>query len=329
MELVLIVSTFHSAIRDAETDIFIHVKDGKIIDIGPKGSQPSDIEILEYPKSHATPGLVDGHSHIGLFYEGYYKEQKDGNESAKPLTPELRAIDGFWPFDSAINQAVAGGVTTVCVLPGSANLIGGLGAVIKLKTSDLADSMALNPEVAMKVALGINPKETHSKQKKSPMTRMASAALIRQAFFDTREYVKKRGEENPPALDLGKENLARILRKDLPVFAHCARTDDIVTLLRLQEEFEFDLVLHHAYEAHISQTIIDELVKRRIQVILGPSFRVKGSSESQLFSFESQQILMDAGVPNVSQMTDHPVIPSQYLPMQAALCVREGLDNNQ
>ncbi|OLS16447.1 MAG: Imidazolonepropionase [Candidatus Heimdallarchaeota archaeon LC_3] len=273
-----------------------------------------------------TPGFVDAHTHLGLYYESFVYEQKDGNEATNPLTPEIQALDGIWPQDTCFNQAREGGITTACVTPGSANVIGGVVSVIKT-AGERVDDMIIRHPAGIKCALGINPKTVYKSQKKAPTTRMATAHLLRKTLIETKEYMEKKKKieepEKKPPYDQGKENLCKVLKKEIPLRIHCARSDDLYTALRIQKEFDIDIVLDHAYEAHMAG-LPEILAKQKTKVILGPSFRVKGSSESQNFSFKTAKILLDHGL-DTCQMTDHPVIPIQYLPIQAALCVKEGL----
>ena len=187
--------------------------------------------------------------------------------------------------------------------------------------------MVIRHPAGIKCALGINPKSVYKQQKKAPTTRMATAYLLRKVLIETKEYMEKRKNieetEKKPPYDQGKENLSQVLKKEIPLRIHCARADDLYTALRIKDEFDIDIILDHAYEAHMAG-LPEILAKRQIPVILGPSFRVKGSSESQNFSFKTAKILLNHGL-NSCQMTDHPVIPIQYLPIQAALCVKEGL----
>jgi len=326
-----------SMIDDKKTgiikDCVIEVKNGKIIGVGQDIKIPSNSTVIDASSSVVVPGFVDAHSHIGLAYESFAFEQKDINETTNPVTPELRVIDAIWPNDSAFEKAIAAGVTTVCVCPGSSNVIGGTVAVIKTYGRTVEEMLVRHP-AGLKVAFGINPKVSYGNQKRTPMTRMAIAALFRKTFVDALEYLKeKERAENckkesnkecpkPPKRDLAKETIVSLLKREFPMRAHSARVDDLMTAIRIAEEFGIDLILDHAYEANY---IADEIARRNIPVILGPYMRVRGSSESQEITFKTAKIMTDAGA-LVAMMTDHPFTPEWYLPLQAALAVREGMD---
>lgn len=314
-------------------DGIIEISKGKIINIGADVKVPSGAKVIDATSKIITPGFVDAHSHIGIYPESFAFEQKDVNETTNPITPELSVIDAIWPRDGSFKKAVEAGVTTVCVCPGSSNVIGGTVAVIKTYGITVEQMLIRHP-AGLKAALGINPKTSYGANKKAPMTRMAIASLFRKTMLDAIAYMeelkeveecKKKKEEKcpkPPKRDLGKEVIVSLLKKEFPLRAHSARVDDLMTAIRLAEEFDFALVLDHAYEANL---IKDEIAKRGIPVILGPYMRVRGSSESQEITFKTAKIMVDAGA-KVAMMTDHPYTPEWYLVLQAALTVKEGLD---
>ena len=282
---------------------------------------PKDAVIHDFPNGHLCPGFVDAHVHLGVMPEGFANESKDINEQSNPVTPQMQAIDAVWPGDTAFNKARAAGVTTVCVLPGSANVVSGTGVVLKTVGRNV-ERMSLAAPACLKVAFGLNVKTTHGvKAGRMPLTRMGIAALFREAFEEARRYGEKRYSDPTLAADPGKEVLLSALRGELPVRAHCARSDDILTALRLAREFNLRLVLDHGYEAHM---VLDEVKEAGVPIVLGPAFRTCGSSESLHFGFESTKVLDDAGL-LVAHMTDHPIVPIEYLSLQAGLCVRAGM----
>ena len=306
------------------TDGCIEIREGKIARIIKPSELTLSSENVIARAEIITPGLIDAHTHLGIIYESFVYEQKDGNEISNPITPELQALDAIWPQDTCFEKARAAGVTCVSVNPGSANVIGGVCSIIKTAGNNVEDMVVRHP-AGIKCALGINPKSVYKNQKKTPMTRMAIASLLRKALIGAKEYREKRERENneKPDYDLGKENLVKVLSKEIPLRIHCARADDIYTALRIANEFNINIVLDHAYEAHMAG-LPKVLAEKKIPVILGPSFRVRGSSESQNFSFKTAKILLDHGLIS-AQMTDHPVIPIWYLTIQAALAQKEGL----
>ncbi|MCK6575729.1 amidohydrolase family protein [Myxococcota bacterium] len=288
---------------------------------GPRPRAPRGARVIDVSGRHLAPGFVDAHVHMGVMPEGFPHESKDLNEMTAAVTPQMRALDGIWPGDTAFNKARAAGVTTVCVLPGSANVVGGTGVVLKT-TGRNVERMALRSPACLKVAFGYTVKHSHGlKANRMPLTRMGIAALFRQAFDEARLYAERRRRDPEAPADAGREVLCAALRRELPVRAHCSRSDDILTALRLAREYGLDLVLDHGYEAHF---VLDEVRAAGAAVVLGPAFRTCGDTEALHMSFESTRVLDDAGV-LVAHMTDHPIIPVEYLSLQAGLCVRAGM----
>ncbi|MCL2545388.1 MAG: amidohydrolase family protein, partial [Clostridia bacterium] len=258
-------------------------------------------------------------------------EGSDGNEMTDPVTPQLRAIDGINPQDRCFDEALAAGVTTVAVGPGSANVVGGQFALLKTGLGAL-DARVLAEPLALKVAFGENPKRVYSEKKRSPTTRMATAALLRQALVDAQEYGKKfdaPDADKHPARDLGKEILLRALRGELVVKAHAHRADDILTALRVAREFGLRLSLEHCTEGYL---IADQLREAQsaaaLPVIIGPLLSERSKIELRNLTFAAPAKLHAAGV-RFAMMTDHPVIPLQYLSVCAAIAAREGLPERE
>lgn len=292
--------------------------------------QAPGAEILDCTDKYVLPGLIDAHCHIGMWEDGIGEEGADGNESTDPITPEMRATDGINPFDPCFVEARAAGVTTVLTGPGSANVIGG--QFVALKTfGRCIEEMILKEPVAMKAALGENPKREYIEQKATPYTRMAIAALFRKAMVEAQEYQRKLGlsEKDPdklPDRDISVEALLPVLRGELKVKVHAHRADDILTALRLAREFGLSITIEHCTEGHL---ILDVLKKQIAElgagIILGPLLSERAKIEMKNLTFHAPKLLHDAGIP-FALMTDHPVTPIQYLPVCAALCVRDGLD---
>lgn len=309
---------------------WVAIEDGKIAAVGegnPKVS-PKDEE-LDAGGAYLLPGFVDPHCHIGLFEDDLGREGEDGNEDIDPVTPHLRAIDGINPDDPSFCDALDAGITTVVTGPGSANVIGGQFAALKTY-GRYVDEMVLKAPQSLKVAFGENPKRTYQDQEKSPVTRMATAALLRENLVAAQEYAQKleEGEEDPdkrPERDLKLEIICQALRGELPVKAHAHRRDDIFTALRIAREFGLETTVEHATEGHLASDVLKELGAR---VILGPYLCGKGKVELQNMSLEAPARLAKAGVP-FALMSDHPETPVQFLPVQAALCVRAGLYEDQ
>lgn len=324
MNFVIRGATVHTA--DAERPIIeggeVVVRDGRIASVGaPSPFPPPDAAVIDATGLHLCPGFVDAHTHVGNWFEGFGDESRDINEMTRPVTPEIRAIDGVWPGDAAFAKARAAGVTTVCTLPGSANVVGGTVCVLKTAGHDV-DQMALEPDAALKVAFGYNVKHSHGLKKgRSPLTRMGIASMFRDTFDAALDYERRRllDEATPP--DRAKDVLVRALRRELPVRAHAYRSDDLQQALRLAKAYGLDLVLEHAYEARFC---LDKILEVGAKVVHGPVMRLARNSEKIHMAAETVVALHAAGVP-VAISTDYPDVPIQYLTVEAGLCVRAGL----
>ena len=303
--------------------------DGTIAALGEGDIAPfAGEEVMDAKGAYLVPGFVDAHSHIGLWEDSIAFEGADGNEDTDPITPHLRAIDGINPMDAAFREAREAGVTTVVTGPGSANPIGGQFAA--MKTNGICiDEMLIKAPVAMKMALGENPKSVYHDRKETPVTRMGTAAVIREALFEAKEYMKKweKYRKNPdaedvPDFDFEKEALVPVLTGALPVKIHAHRADDMFTALRLAKEFGFSLTLEHATEGHL---IPGYLKKSGVGVCVGPFLGDRSKPELKNLSLSTAKVLSDAGVPTAI-ITDHPETPEKFLPLCAAMAVREGMD---
>jgi len=271
------------------------------------------------------PGFIDAHCHVGICEE-IYMEGDDVNEMTDPLTPELRVLDGVNPEDVGFDDACRAGVTAVFTCPGSANVIGGTGAVLKT-AGRVVDEMIVREPAGLKVAFGENPKTVYGEQKKMPMTRMGTAALLRQALIDTQTYLEKKeqGKKDPeklPDRELGLETLALVLTRQIPLRAHAHRTDDIMTAIRIAREFDVDLVLDHCTEGH---KIADILAQYPYPAVIGPTLISRAKVELKDKSFRTPGVLAAHGL-KVAIVTDHAVVPIEHLPLCAALAVRNGMD---
>ncbi len=303
----------------------ILIKEGKIIEVGKDIIAPLDAEVIDLEGRMVTPGFIDAHCHLGMWEEGIGFEGSDGNEAVVPVTPHLRAIDGINPMDISFQEAYEGGVTTAVTGPGSANVIGGSFVAIKTHGSRI-DNMIIKYPVAMKVAFGENPKRVYNGQKKSPTTRMATAAILRDTLFKAKTYLeKKERAEDPskmPDYDIKMEALIPVLKREIPIKAHAHRADDIFTALRIAKEFEIDITLDHCTEGHL---IAEELAKEGKPAIVGPTFGNRSKFELKNKSFDTPKVLIEAGI-KVAITTDSPVIPLQHLPLCAGLAHNAGLD---
>ena len=306
----------------------IAVENGKIIALGEE-LPTENAQVRDVSGCYVMPGIVDAHCHIGMWEDSMGTEGADGNECTNPVTPELRAIDAINPYDRCFTEACAAGVTTCVTGPGSANVVGG--QFVAMKTAgDSVEDMTLRFPVAMKAAFGENPKRVYGDSEKTPQTRMATAAILRKALLDAQEYGKKieEGEQDPakrPSRDLGKEALLAVIKRELPMKIHAHRADDILTAIRIAKEFDIRFTLEHCTEGYL----IPAQIKRAIEeqgagIIVGPLLSERSKIELRNLSFKAPKVLYDNGI-EFAIMTDHPVIPEQYLTVCAALAVREGL----
>ncbi len=294
---------------------------GKILQVGANLAAPEGAEVIDARGALVTPGCVDAHCHIGLHNEACGWEGMDYNEIVDPLTPQMRAIDSINPLDESFPLALKGGVTTACTGPGSANLVGGTFVAIKLYGKRV-DKMIVRDPIAMKCAFGENPKRCYGQQgKKAPMTRMGTAAALRELLFKTRRYLADQEAGKNPPFDMKLEAMIPVIRGELPLKAHAHRADDILTSIRIAKEFGLKLTLDHCTDGSV---IADELAEEGYPAFVGPSLGSKTKLELIHKSFTTPGILTRAGV-KVSIITDAPVIPLQYLPMCAALAAESGL----
>ena len=287
-------------------------------------------EVLNAGGKWLLPGFVDIHTHLGLFGDGVGFEAEDCNESTDPITPQLRVIDGINPMDRTFEDARNGGVTAVVVAPGSANPIAGQAAAIRTYGRRI-DDMILKAPVAMKFALGENPKSTYNDRDETPVTRMATAALIRENLRKAQEYRMKQqlAQENPdfdaPDFDMKLEALVPVLNREIQAHFHAHRLDDIFTAIRIAKEFDLDYVIIHGTEAYFAPDII---AQEQARVVTGPNLLDRCKPELRNMSFSGPVVLTHNGV-QCSICTDHPETPLQYLPLCAAMAMRSGLSHQE
>lgn len=237
------------------------LKDGKIVAIGTDFGAPAGVDIVDGKGKFVTPGIIDIHSHLGVYPSPSNEATQDGNEATKPATPEVRAENSVWPQDPGFSRALAGGVTAMEILPGSANLIGGRSVVLKNVPATTAQAMKFpGAPYDLKMACGENPKRVYG-QKGGPQTLMGDVAGYRAAFQKAVEYrakwraywkkKKSGGDADAPDRDIGLETLALVLDKKIPVQMHCYRADQMATMIDVAREFGFRIAaFHHAAEAY-------------------------------------------------------------------------------
>lgn len=307
--------------EDIENGYVLIGDDGKIISVGTDIEYTPEMTVIDAAGRLVTPGCVEAHCHIGVHNSAMRWEGADYNERSDPLTPHMRAIDGINPIDEMFTLAISHGVTSACTGPGSANVVGGTFAAIKLVGKRI-DKMIIKNPVAMKCAFGENPKGVYGQSgNKTPVTRMATAALLRDLLFRSRNYLAAKEAGKEPSFDIKLESMIPVMKKEIPLKAHAHRADDIFTAIRIAKEFDLDLTLDHCTDGAL---IADELAKEGYPAFVGPSLGNKSKIELSNKSFKTPAVLNEAGVP-VSIITDAPVIPIEYLPMCAGFAYSEGL----
>jgi imidazolonepropionase-like amidohydrolase len=307
------------------------IENGRIVAVGAADAVavPDGAQVVDAAGSWVLPGFIEAHGHVGVSEEAEGWAGEDTNEMTEPVTAHVRAIDAINPADMGFRDAISGGVLAVNVNPGSGNPIGGQTVALKC-WGRTVDEMALRQPSGMKSALGENPKRVYGEQKKSPSTRLGTAAVIRGALVAAANYLeridaeqhKPEAERKPVDRDLKLEALGLVLRRQIPWRQHCHRADDIATAIRIADEFGYDLVIDHGTEAHL---LADIIAARGIPVIIGPLLTSRSKVELRNRSLANPGRLAKAGV-TIAITTDHPVVPVNFLAHQAALAVKDGLD---
>ena len=307
------------------------IENGMIVAVGAGDavSVPDGAQVVDAAGSWVLPGFIEAHGHVGVSEEAEGWAGEDTNEMTEPVTADVRAIDAINPADLGFRDAISGGVLAVNVNPGSGNPIGGQTVALKC-WGRTVDEMALRQPSGMKSALGENPKRVYGDQKKTPSTRLGTAAVIRGALVAAANYLeridaeqhKPQAERKPVDRDLKLEALGLVLRRQIPWRQHCHRADDIATAIRIADEFGYDLVIDHGTEAHL---LADIIAARGIPVIIGPLLTSRSKVELRNRSLANPGRLAKAGV-TIAITTDHPVVPVNFLAHQAALAVKDGLD---
>jgi imidazolonepropionase-like amidohydrolase len=345
--------------------------DGLILRIGegsPRLTEVAgqDVKMIDGRGGWLMPALIDAHSHLGLFDDSLDMEGSDGNEMTDPVTPHLRAIDGIHNADVCFREAYEGGVGIVMTGPGSGNVLGGQFALVKTYERTVEDAIICEP-AAQKAAFGENPKRVYGKENKSPQTRMGTAAILREALSEAVEYKDKleryrekldefnearsNNQEDPPErpdkpdIDLQAQSLIPIIEGRLPLKIHAHRQDDILTAIRICNEFGLTYTLEHCTEGHlIADVLLKEYKSGQAEgrgsgtrsgqggklkgIVIGPIIGDRSKPELSHLTLKTAAVLINAGLP-VALMTDHPCVPQQYLMLSASLAVRGGLDEQK
>ena len=359
----------HKIIEDG----YIAADNGVILEVGPMETLPEGRDwfskkwsendvVINAGGGWILPGFIDAHSHIGLFDDSLDLEGSDGNEMTDPITPFLRGIDGIHNADVCFREAYEAGVSVVMTGPGSGNVMGGQFATLRTYERTVDRAVIAEPG-AQKAAFGENPKRVYGQDKKSPSTRMGIAGLLRDTLFATLEYAEKldvyrtkmaeyeeakiRGDEDAPErpdkpdFDFEAESLLSVAAGKLPLKIHAHRQDDILTAVRICNEFGLTYTLEHVTEGHlIADVLYDEYTAglepgrgtgnreakggKLLGVVVGPIIGDRSKPELSHFVPENAECLRKTGLP-VAIMTDHPCVPEQYLATSAALAVKAGM----
>ncbi len=313
----------YNAVEREPKKVDILSVDGKITKIEASISD-TDATVIDAEGKRVYPGFIDAHTHLGLDTSNAAFDV-DYNEMNGPVTPQVRAIDGYNPMDKSIELARKGGVTTICTGPGSANVLGGTFMAVKTYGKRV-DDVVIKKEVAMKAAFGENPKRCY--KDKAISSRMTTASILRTNLSKAKEYLRKleaAGDDNEkrPGFDAVMEALIPVVKGEMPIKAHAHRADDIFTAIRIAKEFGVKLTLEHVTDGAL---IADELTSEHYPCAVGPSLGHPSKLELNNKSFETPGILAKAGC-DVSIITDAGVIPQEYLALCAGLAVKAGMDS--
>lgn len=327
--LAIIHARVHTITRGVLDDAGVLVEDGRITEVG-RFKPPARARVIDAQGRSLFPGFIDAHTHLGVHQLGVGWEGSDVNELTSPATPDLRAIDAVNPDDEGFRDALASGITAAWVTPGSGNVIGGRGVVLRT-AGRTADEMAMLEPAGLKIAVGENPKRVYSGRKQAPSTRLGIAAMLREWFARAQEYRRKleaarAGGERPPERDLKLDAIVPVLTGAQPLRAHAHRADDILTVLRIAREFGMPrVVIEHCTDG---ERVASDLAAAGAMAVVGPTMSARSKVELRHKTLRTPAALHRAGVP-FALTTDHPVVPIQFLCATAGLAVREGLPEEE
>ncbi|MBO6302748.1 MAG: amidohydrolase [Ruminiclostridium sp.] len=317
---------------------YIETRGGTITAVGSMeefGGSIDSGDVIDAGGLTVYPAFVDAHCHIGICENGLGFEGDDVNEYTDPSTPHLRAIDAINAADLCFSEAARAGIGTVVTGVGSSNPIGGTFLAMKTYGSSRVDKLIIKDPVAVKFALGENPKRTYNDRDETPVTRMATAAIIREQLTKARRYMEELAEyertkgtddeTSRPDFDMKCEALIPLLKREIKAHFHCHRQDDIFTAIRIAKEFSLDYLLIHATDGHL---IADELSAERAGCVIGPLFADRCKPEMINQSITNACKLHKHGV-ETAICSDHPETPIQYLPVTAGIAVRGGLSRDE
>lgn len=300
-------------------DGFVLIDKGRIVEVS-KSSPKGKFERVDAKGKLVFPGFIDAHCHLGLFALESGFEGADGNEMTNPSTPAMRAIDAINPDDPAFNDAVSTGFTVIFTGPGSGNVVGGQSVIMKT-FGKIVDEMIIRDPAGLKCAFGENPKRVYTEKNALPTTRMGTAKVFRETLSKAKDYCESKKKGKKAKFDINMEPFVKVFNGEMPLRIHSHRADDIVTAVRIaKHEFGLRVVIEHGTDA---VRIRDFLAREKVPVVTGPLLDFSPKVETASSSFENPKRLMEAGV-LVALMTDHPVIPIQYAPIQAGVVAYLG-----
>ena len=302
----------------------ILVEDTQIKAVGVDVEIPAEAEVIDLNGKWVTPGFIDAHCHFSAMSEPRTKGMgDDGNEVTNPVTAHIRIIDALNPFGIAYEPVRKAGFTTCYTMPGSANVIGGTGIAFKLKDGRCIEDIIIPGTEMMKMALGENPKGAYGGQKKMPMTRMGTGAVLREALFQAKQYsddLLAEKEDKKVKRDFKLEALVPVVRGEMRCRIHCHRADDIMTAVRIAEEFGLEFTIEHATEGY---KIADILAEKNITCVVGPMRMIPGKMEVWDCTIENPALLEKAGVE--FELTADAETATQWLPEETGVAMAYGL----
>ena len=304
----------------------ILVDEGKIsaVGLGTEVVIPADAEVIDLDGKWVTPGFIDAHSHLAMGEPGVKGGGDDDNEMVDPVTAHVRMIDSLDPWCIGIPEARKGGFTCVCSLPGSANVIGGTGIAVKLKDANNVLDLVIPGSEVMKMALGENPKGCYGPQKRMPMTRMGIGAVLRETLFNAKQYAEAMDEAEkegkPFKHDFKMDPLVPVVRGEMRCRIHCHRADDILTAVRIGEEFGLDFVVEHCTEGYM---IADILAKKDVKCVVGPLRLIPAKMEIWNCTMENPGLMEKAGVEFA--LSADAQTATRWLPEEAGIAMAYGL----
>ena len=292
----------------------IVVKDGKIADVGERVSVPENTETVDATGLWVTPGLIEAHCHAASYLD-------DLNEISSPIVPDMKAYDAIDPFSNTIPWIRKAGFTTICVLPGSAELMGGSGVVLKLKDAVSVEELAVYGKEPFKMALGENPARIFGSSGKLPGTRMGNAALIRRTLIKAQNYLRSKESGSQSDIDPEMEAILPVLRREKRVRIHSHAARDLVTAIRLAEEFNLDYTPEHVTQG---EKIAGYLAKKEVLCSVGPVLLQPIKHEMEKNILPALPAELEKNGMEFAILSDE-TMAVIYLPMAVGNCIAFGL----